>query len=218
MFSSMSSTKSMGFSPLRIILWVTVSFITLGVSYSTGTNSNLPASILEISRTSLTRPRRLAPALAIFSTFSLASSPNPPSSRVSSERPITALSGVRISWLILAKNLLFSSVAAIAVWSSTSSVTSSELPTMPIISPPASYMGIVCERNILPSISVLQSCGPSRKVFSRLSIKSICLFFSRAAEMFFPIRNSGLIPISFRYRPLNDVITPLLSTLQIIPL
>jgi len=103
--SSINNLNLIGFSSIRMVLSVIVSLIRLGKSYTTGFNSNFPVSIFEISRMSFIIPNKTIPAVYTFSMFSF-SSPDIFPSRVNSDNPITALSGVRISWLIVARKVL----------------------------------------------------------------------------------------------------------------
>ena len=72
-----------------------------------------PASIFETSRMSLISPSRVAPAWWISPTYSRSRSGSG-SSTPSRLSPTTALSGVRISWDMLARNWLFRWLAASA--------------------------------------------------------------------------------------------------------
>ena len=75
--------------------------------------SSRPDSILDRSRMSSITPRRWSPAARISSAYSACSA----SSAVSSSRlvkPMTALSGERISWLMLARNAAFAPLACSA--------------------------------------------------------------------------------------------------------
>ena len=72
----------------------------------------LSASILEKSNTSLTMERRVLLARTTMSLISAWSSLRPGSSAMSSEPAMMALRGVRISWLVLARNAVFAATAA----------------------------------------------------------------------------------------------------------
>ena len=69
-----------------------------------------PASIFEKSRTPLMMASNASPLLRIVRSNSLVSAP-PGSSSTTSESPMMAFSGVRISWLILARNSLLAALA-----------------------------------------------------------------------------------------------------------
>jgi hypothetical protein len=82
-------------------------------SKSSASSSSLPASILEKSSTSLTTRNRDWPLFRMISAYRLGSASRSRSIS-NSAMPMTPLSGVRISWLILARNSLLARLAASA--------------------------------------------------------------------------------------------------------
>ena len=76
-------------------------------------SSSFPDSIFEKSRMSLMRARSVSPLPRIVSTSSACSPPSTVSAR-SRAIPITPFRGVRISWLMLARNALLARVASSA--------------------------------------------------------------------------------------------------------
>ena len=91
------------------------SWIRLLISYSTGTISILPDSILEKSKISLISESSVCPAIWISIAYSLIFC-SLDSRRIISSMPRTALIGVRISCDICARNLPLASFAASASW------------------------------------------------------------------------------------------------------
>ena len=91
----------------------TVSSSTRVRSKSMTSISSLRASILEKSRMSLMRPRRASAELFTVSRYVRCSSVRSVP-RARSVMPITPFIGVRISWLMLARNSLFARLAASA--------------------------------------------------------------------------------------------------------
>src|SRR5205823_11175631 len=79
-------------------------------SMSTLSSSSFPASILEKSRRSLLMPSRFLPERCTVSAYLRCALVSPVSSN-SSVIPRTPFIGVRISWLILARNELFAWLA-----------------------------------------------------------------------------------------------------------
>ncbi|MPN26751.1 hypothetical protein SDC9_174176 [bioreactor metagenome] len=81
----------------------------------TGISSSvsLPASIFDRSSTALMMSSRWLPAASSLSRRSLCSGLRPPR-RIRCAMPVMALSGVRISWLMLARKALFAWLAASA--------------------------------------------------------------------------------------------------------
>ena len=124
-------------------------------SIGASSTSSIPASIFEKSRMSLMMVSKASPEDRIVSTNPDCSA----SSGVSASRlviPITPFMGVRISWLMLARNSLFAFVAASAASFASisaasarfSSVTSRVRPTSPIVPPLPSRSGsLVVERH-----------------------------------------------------------------------
>ncbi len=80
-------------------------------------SSTLPASTLERSSTSFTMSRRCSPPSRIHRRYSrcFAVRLSPPCSSMSWLKPRMEFSGVRSSWLMSARNLLFARLAASAV-------------------------------------------------------------------------------------------------------
>ena len=76
-------------------------------------SSSRPASIFEKSSTSLITPSSASPDSEAVATYERWAESSSVSERISSI-PITPLSGVRISWLMLARNSDFAREAAIA--------------------------------------------------------------------------------------------------------
>jgi len=112
--SGMSRLNFTGFSPRRVRVSVITSFNRLDILYSSGDKEILPDSILERSRTSFTIFKSEVPALFIFSRFSVICLSRCSSSSIKLVSPITTLRGVRSSWLMFARKLLFSRLAASA--------------------------------------------------------------------------------------------------------
>ena len=79
-----------------------------------------PLSILLISNTSLIKPRRYWLEAVIFRAYSFTRSESPASWFNSTVRPTIAFIGVRISWLILFKKVLFALLAAFAAFNAVS--------------------------------------------------------------------------------------------------
>ena len=115
------TTSSRFLSSARFLIMLTRSLRIDATSYSTGTISIFPASILEKSRISLIMPSRELPALLMASAYSKILS-SVLSLRIISSIPSTAFIGVLISWDILDKKALFASLAA---WASSTASTSS---------------------------------------------------------------------------------------------
>ena len=80
-------------------------------SKSVGCSSTRPASILDRSRTSLTKWSRWAPLRSMMVTDWRWSALSPRSRCKMRAKPSTAFNGVRISWLMFAKNMLLAFVA-----------------------------------------------------------------------------------------------------------
>ncbi len=77
-------------------------------------SSVLPDSIFDISSTSLMSPSRCLPDRAILRLYSRTASSWPASRSISSENPRMAFMGVRMSWLMEARKLLFARLASSA--------------------------------------------------------------------------------------------------------
>ena len=84
-------------------------------SKSIASKSIFPASIFEKSRMSLMRKRKASVEIITASRYSRCSGVSSVS-RASSVIPIIPFRGVRISWLILARNSLLARLAASAIW------------------------------------------------------------------------------------------------------
>ncbi len=116
--SGAPSASTISSSPLRRAPSTTMATLrdnTVRSEKSTRSSSSLPDSIFERSRMSLIRCSRWWAASAILLTRSRISGSC--TSRISRcAIPITAFSGVRISWLMLARNALFARLAASARW------------------------------------------------------------------------------------------------------
>ena len=131
-------------------------------------------------------------------------------SELSSKRsviPIMAFIGVRISWLVLARNsdlnLADSSASSLAFASSSSAsfseVMSFETPTRPMIAPPGDLIGILVVKThpSLPSFQVSFSVLPIiarpdlRMLFSSIKANLACSALKKSASVF-PTASSGL--------------------------
>ena len=114
-----------------------------------GMKSNFPASILETSRISLIRPSKCCPLelmrLTYCSCFSL-SGPRLFSSR-DSENPKTLLSGVRNSWLMVAKN---SSLVRLAYSNSVFKRVNSDVRSSTRRSSSSAYWLMICSARLRP--------------------------------------------------------------------
>lgn len=82
-------------------------------STATGTNSCFPASIFAMSRTSLMMVRSCSPLRSIISKYSRCS-PEVTSSRSKPVMPRIELRGLRNSWLMFARKMVFAELAASA--------------------------------------------------------------------------------------------------------
>ena len=83
-----------------------------GKSHGAGTNFILSASSLERSSTSFTSARSVRALKRTFSAASVRSLSSSTPCTISSEKPMMELSGVRMSWLTIEKNMLLAFSAA----------------------------------------------------------------------------------------------------------
>ena len=105
--------RSMPFSAARVATRSSALSTHSRTSNGCDSSSSLPASILEKSRMSLMTVRSASPLWRTTSAYSRCSSLSSVLSR-SPLIPITAFIGVRISWLIVARNALLASLACSA--------------------------------------------------------------------------------------------------------
>ncbi len=140
-------------SPLSWARWASISSVSSTVltrSKSRTSKLSLPASILDKSRISLMIARSVSALVRIVSANSRCCGFSSPSSSRPAI-PITPFIGVRISWLMLAKNSLLVRAAASAAslarvrFSSTClfAVTSQNMPCAPMTVPASSSTGIL---------------------------------------------------------------------------
>src|SRR5216683_5516496 len=103
---SMSTCRAMPWRPARSLTRVTAFSRAVGRWNGAGASSMRPASILDRSRMSLISDRRCWPEAYMSLRYSSCLSLRAPNMRWSStsEKPITAFSGVRSSWDMLARN------------------------------------------------------------------------------------------------------------------
>ena len=142
MFSSTSST-SLTFLPFRrTLIMVETSIIIEDIWNGSVTRSILPASILEKSRISLIIVSREAEAFLIMMAFSLAKE-SVVSRIINSDMPLMAFIGVRISWDILARKLVF---ALSALSARSLAVMISVISTMIIMTPAISFWSLMAGR------------------------------------------------------------------------
>ena len=99
---------------------VSSSCIKSGIEKSEYLKTVFPASILLISRTSLMIPNRCCDEVSILSAYSITLPLSPASCLIKDVIPTIAFIGVRISWDILARKLLFDLFASCATWKASS--------------------------------------------------------------------------------------------------
>ena len=156
---SMSQASSRPFSCARKASERSDSSTVSGKLKGIGSRSNLPASIFEKSRMSLMTVRSASPDTLTVLTYSRCSASRFVSSR-SSVMPMTPFIGVRISWLIDARNSLLarlaSSAACCARMRSRKSVMTPTISLSPLVD--VTTRTAVPNQNRLPSAAYMR-CG-----------------------------------------------------------
>ena len=131
----------------------------------------LPDSILEKSRMSLIRASSVRDADFIFAAWRLAVS-SALSRRMNSAMPVMEFMGVRISWLILARKLLFAlSAASARSMASTTSVMSAKMMFSPATLPSFVVMQVmvICQSIFCPSTTVRRRYGSTSAMVRAVS-------------------------------------------------